>query len=133
MLIVLIQQWLENAKRTQTSTAPLIRTRSITNSSLLSEDGISGHLQRHSYQVINSERLILYFVDEVLIISLDLLRVIRKGPTVKSTVDDAIDQCSEVFNLRDAIEVARVNAEQTSDAWKRQEFASKGIINTLVS
>ena len=63
---------------------------------------------RHSYVVINSKLPLHslhleYEVDEIT----DLLRVIRRGPTVKSIVDDAIDQCSEVYNLRDSIEEAK--------------------------
>ncbi len=45
---------------------------------------------------------------------LDLLRVIRKGPVVKAAVDDAIDQCAEVFNLRDSIEEARIRGSASS-------------------
>ena len=54
--------------------------------------------------------------------SADLLRVIKNGLWVKDTVDQAIDQCSDVFNLRDSIEEARMSAEQaTSDVIKRSE------------
>lgn len=56
----------------------------------------------------------------------DLLRVFRKGPTVKNAVDDAIDQCAEVINLRDAIEEARIRAEQASDEKQRKIHAQKG-------
>ncbi|RDB16171.1 hypothetical protein Hypma_003314 [Hypsizygus marmoreus] len=47
---------------------------------------------RHSYAVINKQTNFMVA---------DLLRVIQKGPTTKNIVDDAIDQCSVVFNLRD--------------------------------
>jgi hypothetical protein len=57
---------------------------------------------------------------------LDLLRVIRKGPVVKAAVDDAIDQCAEVFNLRDSIEEARIRAEQAKDEREKKSFAQKG-------
>lgn len=56
----------------------------------------------------------------------DLLRVIRKGPAVKSAVDDAIDQCSTVYNLRDAIEDARVHAEGSTDEKQTRMHTSKG-------
>ena len=58
--------------------------------------------------------------------SIDLLRVIRKGPAVKSAVDDAIDQCSAVFNLRDSIEEARLEAEQATDEIKKRLYTLKG-------
>jgi hypothetical protein len=61
-------------------------------------------------------------------VSLDLLRVIRKGPAVKTAVDDAIDQCAEVFNLRDSIEEARIRAEQVSDEREKRAFAQKGLL-----
>jgi hypothetical protein len=56
----------------------------------------------------------------------DLLRVIRKGPAVKNAVDEAIDQCGLVFNLRDSIEEARASAEQTTDQQSRRMFVQKG-------
>ncbi len=56
----------------------------------------------------------------------DLLRVIRKGPTVKNAVDDAIDQCAEVFNLRGTIEESRARAEQASDEKQKRQFAQRG-------
>ena len=61
--------------------------------------------------------------------SADLLRVIRKGPMVKLAVDDAIDQCSEVFNLRDSIEEARSRAEQATDERQRRLYAHRGLQN----
>ena len=60
---------------------------------------------------------------------LDLLRVIRKGPVVKAAVDDAIDQCAEVFNLRDSIEEARIRAEQATDEREKRSFAQKGLFH----
>src|SRR6266404_7055437 len=64
----------------------------------------------------------------MLSLTLDMLRVIRKGPIVKAAVDDAIDQCSEVFNLRDSIEEARIRAEQATDEREKRSFAQKGMI-----
>ena len=60
---------------------------------------------------------------------LDLLRVIRKGPVVKAAVDDAIDQCAEVFNLRDSIEESRIRAEQATDEREKRSFAQKGLLH----
>jgi hypothetical protein len=56
-----------------------------------------------------------------------LLRVIRKGPAVKAAVDDAIDQCAEVFNLRDSIEEARIRAEQVRDEREKRTLAQRGL------
>jgi hypothetical protein len=55
------------------------------------------------------------------------LRVIRKGPEVKSAVDNAIDQCSAVYNLRDAIEDARTLAEEANDEKQSRVHTSKGV------
>jgi hypothetical protein len=62
-------------------------------------------------------------------VSLDLLRVIRKGPAVKAAVDDAIDQCAEVLNLRDSIEEARIRAEQVTDVREKRSFAQRGLLH----
>ena len=48
---------------------------------------------------------------------------------VKQTVDDAIDQCSEVMNLRDSIEEARTRAEQASDEQQRRQYAHRAMQN----
>jgi hypothetical protein len=58
--------------------------------------------------------------------SIDLLRVIRKGPAVKSAVDDAIDQCSTVYNLRNAIEEARLKAVEATDEKQKRLHTLKG-------
>ncbi|KAG6856508.1 hypothetical protein H0H87_003701 [Tephrocybe sp. NHM501043] len=68
-------------------------------------------------------------IDVVLSTSTNLLRVIRKGPMVKHTVDDAIDQCSAVLNLREAIEELRNKAEGTTDEKQKKAFAQKGLQN----
>jgi hypothetical protein len=84
---------------------------------------------RHSYQTINSAQppydyqLIVRFSSHIVS---DLLRVIRKGHTVKNAVDDAIDQCAEVYNLRDSIEDSRIRAEQTSDERLKRQHAQRG-------
>ncbi len=48
---------------------------------------------------------------------------------VKLAVDDAIDQCAEVFNLRDSIEEARSQAEQATDEQQRRQHAHRGLNN----
>jgi len=48
---------------------------------------------------------------------------------VKAAVDDAIDQCAEVFNLRDSIEEARIRAEQAADEREKRSFAQKGLLH----
>lgn len=63
--------------------------------------------------------------------SSDLLRVIRKGPAVKRAVDDAIDRCSAVLNLRDAIEDSRVHAEGATDERQIRLHTSKGKVFIL--
>ena len=52
---------------------------------------------------------------------------------MKNTVDDAIDLCSEVLNLRDAIENARARAEQATDDRQKRLHAQKGISGWLHS
>lgn len=69
------------------------------------------HGSRHSYQVINN-----------------LLRVIRKGPAVKDAVDEAVDVCGVVENLRDSIEDVRLEAEQATNDWQKREMAQKGML-----
>ncbi len=82
---------------------------------------------RHSYQVINSGLMfITALVSSNLKTFSDLIRVIRKGTAVKNTVDDAIDLCAEVLNLRDAIENARARAEQATDERQKRLHAQKG-------
>jgi hypothetical protein len=66
------------------------------------------HLARVSYEILG------------------LLRVVRKGLAVKSTVDDAIDRADIVYNLRDAIEEARTRADQATDDKEKRKHAQKG-------
>ncbi|KAF8802506.1 hypothetical protein BYT27DRAFT_7196707, partial [Phlegmacium glaucopus] len=106
IILVLIQQWLQIHR----PTTPTSIKRSLSMSMTLI--GPIKPASRHSYQVINN-----------------LLRVIRKGPAVKSAVDDAIDQCSAVYNLRNAIEEARLKAEQATDEKQRRLHTSKGLQN----
>lgn len=62
----------------------------------------------------------------------DLLRVIRKGPAVKNIVDDAIDQCSAVYNLRDSIDILRVKSEEATEEGQRKMYAQKGTLPRLL-
>jgi hypothetical protein len=45
---------------------------------------------------------------------------------VKSAVDNAIDQCSTVYNLRDSIEDARSKAEEATDEKQKRLYTSRG-------
>ena len=45
---------------------------------------------------------------------------------MKRAVDDAIDRCSAVYNLRDAIEESRVRAEEATDDKLIRLHTSKG-------
>ena len=58
-----------------------------------------------------------------------MLRIVRKGPAIKNAVDEAIDQCGEVFNIRDAIEEARIKSEQATDDRTKKMYAQRGIQN----
>lgn len=58
-----------------------------------------------------------------------LLRVIPHGLEVKQKVDEAIDQCAGVVNLRDSIEDARIAAEQAEDESVRHERIQNGVNN----
>ncbi|KAI0264344.1 inositol hexakisphosphate-domain-containing protein [Gloeopeniophorella convolvens] len=112
IILILLQQWI--SRPTFQPTTPRAISHSLSTMSVPTLDNPAGEspIRRQSYQVINN-----------------LLRVIRKGPAVKAAVDDAIDQCSEVFNLRDSIEEARIRAEQAGDERTRRSFAQKGLQN----
>uniref|UniRef100_A0A8H7Y3N0 Inositol hexakisphosphate-domain-containing protein n=1 Tax=Psilocybe cubensis TaxID=181762 RepID=A0A8H7Y3N0_PSICU len=109
IILLLIREWLQ-VHRPMTPMSPRLAKRSLSMSMTLMEPVKAPN--RRSYQVINN-----------------LLRVIRKGPAVKSAVDDAIDRCSAVYNLRDAIETARIRAEEATDDKQRRVHTSKGLHN----
>lgn len=44
-------------------------------------------------------------------------------------MDDAIDQCAEVLNLRDSIEEARIRAEQVTDEREKRSLAQRGLFH----
>ncbi|TFK28151.1 hypothetical protein FA15DRAFT_753712 [Coprinopsis marcescibilis] len=110
IILLLIRQWLE-MNQVITPMTPRLNKRSM---SMMSNSGgdFRPSKPRHSYVVINN-----------------LLRVVRRGPMIKSIVDDAIDQCAEVYNLRDAIEEARSRAEDASDDNQKKVWAAKGMQN----
>jgi len=56
----------------------------------------------------------------------DLLRVIKYGLRVKSTVDEAIETCAQVFNLHKAIEEARIAAEETNHEREKRREIQRG-------
>ncbi|KAI6025906.1 inositol hexakisphosphate-domain-containing protein [Pisolithus orientalis] len=115
VIILLIQQWLrENRQLDQTPSRMISRSRSLSTTSVPGTDVFGEELvnRRHSYQVINS-----------------LLRIVRKGPAVKNAVDEAIDRCAVVFNLRDHIDAERLKAEQATDEKQKRIHASKGLHN----
>ncbi|KAI0027879.1 inositol hexakisphosphate-domain-containing protein [Vararia minispora EC-137] len=114
IILVLIQQWVTGGVRTMPAT-PGIGIRSMSMMTLPSIDNAGMNeapIRRQSYQVINN-----------------LLRVVRKGPAVKNAVDEAIDMCAQVFNLRDSIEEARIKAEQAKDEATKKTYAQRGIQN----
>lgn len=45
---------------------------------------------------------------------------------MKTLVDDVIDQCSDVVNLRDSIETTRARAEDAVDDKSKKAIAQKG-------
>ncbi|EPQ54220.1 hypothetical protein GLOTRDRAFT_116807 [Gloeophyllum trabeum ATCC 11539] len=113
VIVLLIQRWLENSRSMKGSLTPsLSRSLSVKSMTEHHADTSASRRRRQSYTVINN-----------------LLRVIRKGPAVKDAVDDAIDQCSEVTNLRDSIEEYRARAEQATDERQKKSFAQKGLHN----
>ncbi|KAJ7822077.1 inositol hexakisphosphate-domain-containing protein [Mycena olivaceomarginata] len=110
IILLLIRQWLESRRVPMTPTTPFKRTLSMM--SMPPMDRAEPPRNRQSYQIINS-----------------LLRVVRKGLAVKSTVDDAIDRADIVYNLRDAIEEARTRADQATDDKEKRKHAQKGLQN----
>lgn len=103
ILLVLIRQWLESQAVALSAPGPF------------SGGEIAPPMKRRprtSYQVINN-----------------LLRVFRKGSAVKNSVDDAIDQCSAVYNLRETIDILRVKSEEATDDTQKKTYAQKGLQN----
>lgn len=113
IILVLIRQWLRTNGAPQVPSTPRYRSRGLSMATVTGGDESSKTMNRHSYQVINN-----------------LLRVIRKGPKVKLTVDNAVDLCTvDLFNLRESIEESRMQAEQATDEAKKRLHAQKGLQN----
>ncbi|KIM67616.1 hypothetical protein SCLCIDRAFT_1210267 [Scleroderma citrinum Foug A] len=116
VIILLIQQWLNEDRQLRQTTLRrprgLSRSMSVLSSTSMDIFGEELVNRHHSYQVVNN-----------------LLRIVRKGPAVKNAVDEAIDRCGVVFNLRDQIEEERLKAEQTTDEKQKRIHASKGLHN----
>ncbi|KAF8223849.1 hypothetical protein L208DRAFT_1314989 [Tricholoma matsutake] len=112
IILLLIRKWLDLHRLVPTPTTPRYDKRSFLLIANLAPMEPTPVKARHSYQVINN-----------------LLRVIRKGPAVKDIVDDAVDRCSTVFNLRDSIEESRNCAEQATDEKQKRIHAQKGLQN----
>ncbi|KAG1726694.1 inositol hexakisphosphate-domain-containing protein [Suillus paluster] len=111
VLIILIQQWLKESRALpQRSPRTKPRSLSMSMTSDMFQDEPAN--KRHSYQIINN-----------------LLRIVRKGPAVKNTVDEAIDRCAIVMNLRDSIEDERILAEEATEEKQKRIHASKGLHN----
>ena len=80
----------------------------VTNQKISSQENLSPvHMQ---YPVIHS-----------------LLRVIRNGLECKAIVDDCIDKCAQIMNLRVAIDNWRSQAEQATEDNVRRRAVQKGI------
>ncbi|KAG8928388.1 hypothetical protein FRC01_006011 [Tulasnella sp. 417] len=110
ILVLLIQRWLHSNSN---SDRPRLN-RSMSRYSVTDyepESAVRGPT-RQSYQVINN-----------------VLRVIRNGLKVKEAVDDAIDQCGDVFNLRDSIETFRMHAEEATDSLQKRQYYQRGLVN----
>lgn len=48
---------------------------------------------------------------------------------MKEAVDDAIDKCGDVFNLRDSIETFRMSAEASNDPLQKKIYIQRGLQN----
>ncbi|KAF8628035.1 hypothetical protein AX15_004150 [Amanita polypyramis BW_CC] len=112
IILVLLRRWLDQPDTGTAPTSPrAYRSQPLPPVPSLVLDPLKSTTKnRYSYQVINN-----------------LLRVVRKGPRVRNIVDDAIDQCATIFNLRDSIEEARVRAEQATNYNEQKSYAQRGL------
>ncbi|KAF8917222.1 inositol hexakisphosphate-domain-containing protein [Mucidula mucida] len=116
IILLLIREWLDSRRVPPTPGTPRIKAqRTLSMSGLPSMEPITPaktEKPRKSYQIINN-----------------LLRVFRKGLAVKNVVDDAVDQCAVVYNLRESIEESRIMAEQATDERQKKMHTQKGLHN----
>ncbi|KAJ3797672.1 inositol hexakisphosphate-domain-containing protein [Lentinula aff. detonsa] len=113
IILTLIRNWLDS-NRPKTPTTPRITAmfNFSMSSTVTGPAAEKSSKSRNSYQIVNN-----------------LLRVFRGGITIKETVDNAIDQCAVVYNLRDSIEESRVQAEQATDDKQKRAHAQKALQN----
>lgn len=102
-IVWLIQRWLKQNR--QDSHATATTPRRAASRKRLPDTSAS----RTSWQIINS-----------------CLRVIRNGLEVKRVVDEAIDKTSAAFNLRDAIENFRDQAQEAKSPEAKHRAIEKG-------
>lgn len=101
VLIILVQNWRRKSQHDPHAGLKRQLTIQVRNKSS----------ERKSYQVINN-----------------LLRVIRRGLEVKNTVDDAIDEAGDIYNLREAVDDARIRAVEETDEIRKRQYIQKGLI-----
>ncbi|KAG6374346.1 inositol hexakisphosphate-domain-containing protein [Boletus reticuloceps] len=111
ILMLLIQQWLKDS-RLLAQASPQLLVRSRSQSTSVSHTDQEPVNRRPSYQVVNN-----------------FLRIVRQGPAAKNAVDEAIDRCAVVLNLRDSIEEEREKAEQATDEKQKRVHTAKGLHN----
>ncbi|KAJ4494760.1 inositol hexakisphosphate-domain-containing protein [Lentinula edodes] len=114
IILTLIRQWLDSNRPKTPSTPRINATFTLSMHSTVATPAAEKQSSktRNSYQIINN-----------------LLRVFRGGITIKETVDNAVDQCAVVYNLRDSIEESRVQAEQAVDDKQKRAHAQKALQN----
>lgn len=105
VLVLLISRWLDQH-------GPAHRERRQTETGNATPQAKTERSEPLNYHVINS-----------------LLRVIPKGLEVKKVVDECIERCSSITNLRDAIEEARLAAEDTENENVRRQKVQSGCHN----
>lgn len=107
VIVLLIQRWLKQNRAGRTGNAHPPTTPRRRDMSRRRLPGLGQ--SKISWQIINSA-----------------LRVIRNGLEVKRVVDEAIDSTSAAFNLRDAIEDFRDQAQEAKTPEERQSAIEKG-------
>ncbi|WVF68673.1 hypothetical protein IAT40_003444 [Kwoniella sp. CBS 6097] len=108
VIVLLIQQWLKSGRTAHAPRSLTPHTPSRGRPAMLKKSTATA--PRTSWQIINS-----------------CLRVIRNGLDVKQAVDEAIDASAAQFNIREAIEDARVRAQEASDPETKRKLTDKGL------